>query len=748
MSRLPLILLLLACSALLGGCAAANFYREGNALIDRGQYEQGVEMLRNAAERAPTRPLYRATYLRRRDDIFTTFMDGVEQALRDQRFDDAQVLIERAGKVDSQDPRVAAAGRELERGRRMAEAIRTAEAEAAAGRWEEADAIVRRVQQQEPRHRAAGVLRQRLDAQRVAQRTTAPTLKSRLPNPVTLQFRETPLRAALEALSRDTDINFVFDREVRADTRITAFLRRVRVEEAIDLMLIPVQLEKKVLSENTVLVYPATQAKQREYQELVMRSFYIETADLKQTQALLKTMLKLRDVSIDERINLIVVRDTPEVVRLAERLIATLDVPEPEVMLDVEVLEIARSSETNIGAKYADSLTLKDRVFVNQLDSSITLNLKSTSGRSNLLSNPRIRVTNRQKASVLIGERVPIISSITTPTTGGGQTVALVSQQINYVDIGLKLDVEPVVHLDDSISIRLGLEVNTLGERIETQTGSVAYRVGTRTTNTVLELRDGETQVLAGMIRDDDRRTVNGLPLLSQFPLLGRLFGAVSTEGTKTEIVLSITPRLIRTVRRADAADQEAWSGTDAVFRTRALQAQPQAGAPTPAAAAAPVGAVAPVPAPQSAPADAPPPNTAAVADADVFASWGAPVRLKAGETQVVSLDLRTQRALAGAIVKLEFDPAAVEILAVEGGDWLRYGFDQTVDPEGRISVGAAGPIPGGTTGAGSVARLTLRAKPGATAVVLRPLALTAMSATGQSVPVSVLAPLSLEVAP
>jgi general secretion pathway protein D len=513
------------------------------------------------------------------------------------------------------------------------------------------------------------------------------------------------------------------------------------------------------------MIYPATPAKQKEYQDLLLRSFYIQNADLKQTMAMLKAMLKVKDVFIDERVNLLVLRDTPDVIRMAEKLIAAQDVAEPEVMLEVEILEISRVKDTNIGARYPDSLAIVDGNLVNRLNTNIAINLKVLEGRSNLLSNPRIRVKSRQKAKVQIGERVPVISSTTTPTTGG-TTVALVSQQITYLDIGLKLEVEPTVNMDDTVSIKLSLEVNTLGEKVETVTGAVAYRVGTRTTNTVLELKDGETQVLSGLIRDDDRRTANRLPVVGEFPILDRLFGTVATNDEKTEIVMSITPRLIRTVKRADVADQESWSGTESAFRTRPLMAQPLPPDTKPEAKPA---AVAPRPvqpfnnnAPAAVNPAAPqvsgqpllpsermglPAGTAAgavavagipaAADGSFGISWLGAASARAGQEISVALNLRSAAPVSSAAFQLQFDPAAVEILGVEEGLMMRQDnqpttFNQTVDPAGRIYGGVARSSGKGVNGNGALAIIRLRAKPGAGVIVLQPLTISPIGADGR----------------
>ncbi len=766
--------------ALLGGCAAERLYKDGTSQIESGQFEDGLESLRLAMKESPSDNQYRSAFRRQRDAIMNTLLEAAEKARRDGRFNDADALVRRSRGIDNNNSRIAPVAENIARDRQLSAQLREAEKLTAAGKWQDAEALLRKITLLNPEIKGVADLRRKIDSQRMAYGTSIPVLKARQERPVTLHFRDTGLRTVLEALSRDTGINFILDKDVRADTRVTIFVQQVRVEDAIDLILIPAQLEKKIISENTIMIYPATQAKNKEYQDLLLRSFYIQNADLKQTMGMLKTMLKVKDIFIDERVNLLVLRDTPDVIRMAEKLIAAHDVPEPEVMLEVEILEISRIRDTNIGARYPDSLQIINGDLVNKLNSNININLKDQEGRSNLLSNPRIRVKNRQKAKVQIGERVPVISSTTTPTTGG-TTVALVSQQITYLDIGLKLDVEPTVNMDDTVSIKLALEVNTLGEKVETQTGAVAYRVGTRTTNTVLELKDGETQVLSGLIRDDDRRTANRLPVVGEFPILDRLFGTVATNGDKTEIVMSITPRLIRTVKRADVTDQESWSGTESAFRTRPLiakpvppetrpEAKPAVVAPRPVQPFnpnAPAGAITTPPQAMSQPLPpsdhrglpagpavgaqaitaAPLPALPAVAinpaaaaastNSSFGISWLGAASAKAGQEVSVVLNLRSSLPVSSAAFQLQFDPAAIEILGVEEGLMMRQDsqpttFNQTVDPAGRIYGGVSRTSGKPVNGNGALAIIRLRAKPGAKTITLQPLTVSPISADGR----------------
>jgi general secretion pathway protein D len=198
-------------------------------------------------------------------------------------------------------------------------------------------------------------------------------------------------------------------------------------------------------------------------------------------------------------------------------------------------------------------LTFADPLFL--------LTLHQTDGRTNLLANPQIRVRNKEKAKIHIGDRVPVLT--TTAAAAG----SFVSQSVTYLDVGLKLEVEPLVYIDDDVGIKLSLEVSSITNTIQTPSGTgttLVYQVGTRNTTTVLRLHDGETQVLAGLISDEDRRSAVRVPGIGEIPALGRLFSSTSDNTVKTEIVLLITPRLVRTMQRADARTVEFAAGTEA----------------------------------------------------------------------------------------------------------------------------------------------------------------------------------------
>ena len=404
-----------------------------------------------------------------------------------------------------------------------------------AGDLDAAERKLRAVLEQDPSQREARALLE-VVAQRRARAAAqtppvAPELKSPFSKPITLEFRDASLKSVFEVISRASGINFVFDRDVRADTKINIFVRNTSLDDVVKLILVTNQLERKMLNENSVLIYPNTPAKQKEYKELVMRTFYLANADVKQALNMVKGMVKTQDVFVDEKLNLMVVKDTPDAIRVIDRLVRALDLAEPEVMLEVEVLELQKTTLQQLGLQYPERINFGkipapgaatgDLIFQIGEDSlkgfvinpPIALDMKKIDGDAKLLANPRIRVKNHEKAKVHIGSKVPVITTTSTANVG-------VSSSVSYLDVGLKLDVEPSIYLRDEVAIKLGLEVSNIMRQVNVS-GTLAYELGTRTTATVLQLKDGETQVLAGLISDEDRRTANKIPGLGDLPVIG-----------------------------------------------------------------------------------------------------------------------------------------------------------------------------------------------------------------------------------
>jgi general secretion pathway protein D len=761
------LIVVIAC-LVLGACATRSAelnraLQQARMQVTEGQYEPALQTLDALARNHAEDVLVRSTWLQAREEVTARLMLAAASARNAGRDDEADAALRRLLAMTPNNVRAQTLLLDSERERRLRAAAGQARKWVADGQPRQALGVVEAALKDFPRH--PDLLRLQRELELDLRRSEDPTLvRLAETRPVSLEFRDANVRMVFEVMSRTTGVNFIIDRDVRAELRTTVFLRDTPLEDALARVASVSQLAIRVLDPTTVLVYPNTPDKAKEYQDLLIRGFYLTNADARQTGNLLRTMLKLRDVFVEEKLNLVVVRDTPEAIRLAERLVAMHDLTEPEVMLEVEVLEVGSARLLELGIQYPSSfsltplgsggaaggqLTLDDLRNVNSRNlgvstPSVALNLRREVGDVNILANPKIRARNKEKARVLIGDRVPVI---TTTSTGTG----FVSDSVQYLDVGIKLEVEPNVYFDDDVAIRVALEVSSLAGEVRTNSGLVAYQIGTRSANTTLRLRDGETQLLAGLISSGDRVAASRVPGLGDLPVLGRLFSNQKDEASKTEIVLSITPRLIRPARMPDANVTEFWSGTENTLRSRPLsvaggnEAATSASAPGRGASAtvavvsgpqrAPLASGQPESMPQ-APAAAPAaPVSAGRRSADVAAATtlpptqalamlNGPFSIRSGAEFDVTVRFRSDGGVRALPLQLAFDPARLQVIDVREGSFFKQGVAQTsfshqvIANEGRVQITSQRRGADGVQGEGDVAVVRMRAVGTGSAIV------------------------------
>ncbi|MGF6998031.1 general secretion pathway protein D [Paraburkholderia sp. GAS32] len=541
----------------------------------------------------PTGAEAKLNYLHDRNDQVNALLDQADQFRQSYQFDAAIQKLYAASQIDPTSERGRKIGALIDQDRRDLATLQEADRMMQRGSFGPASDRVHRVLLTNPTNALALQMQKEIDdkiRQQRADKEEQRAASSIMRTPITLQFRDANVRMVFEALSRTSGLNVIFDRDVRADLKTTIFVTNASLQDTVDMILMQNQLDKKQLNANTLFIYPATPAKQLEYQELKVRTFQLSNVDAKQIQSLLKSLLKIKEVVIDERANTVTIRGTPDTIKVAEEMIAAQDLPEPEVMLEVEVLEVSHERLSNLGIEWPNSFSVSTpstadtwgalhHLPINALNVSglsATANFKLTDTDANLLASPRIRTRNKEKARILIGDKLPVISSSSTPSTSGPSY----TQMIQYIDVGIKLEVEPQVYRDGDVGIKLNLEVSNITNTIQSgnsQTGlsSLAYQIGTRSASTSLRLRDGESQILGGLISDQDRRSADKVPGLGQLPVLGRLFSDHNGDHVKTEIVLQITPHIVRPQLAADVDTQEVWSGTDVNVHADQLRLDP-----------------------------------------------------------------------------------------------------------------------------------------------------------------------------
>lgn len=732
---------MLLSALVLGGCAAYTHRQDGLKAIGRGDWAEGVLELQKASELSPGDVEYRQAWLSQRELAIQHLLAGAESAFQQSQPGIAERNYRDVLRIDRGNSRALAGLEDLATSEKVAAELVQAKEAMARQDVAKAETLVARVLDRQPRSQQARALQREIASQRSSEVPVAPNLSTAYRKPVNLEFRDASLKVIFDALSRTTGINFIFDRDIKPDQRATVVVRQTSLEDAIDVLLSTSQLEKKVLNATSVLIYPATTAKLKEYQDLVVRAFYLSNTEAKTAARLLTTVLKLKDVYVDDKLHLIVLRESPETIALAEKLISLQDLEEPEVMLEVEVLEINRTRLLNLGVQLPDQFTLtplpssvisgpnsgttgpqsmrlselrglaSDRIGITV--PSVTVNVQKTDGDANLLANPRLRVRDREKARILIGGKVPVVTTTTTPN-------GFLSESIQYLDVGLKLEVEPEIHLHDEVALKLSLEVSSVVGAIKTASGSQAYQLGTRNITSSLRLKDGETQVLAGLINDADRSDASRVPFLGDVPLLGRLFSSQKDDRQKTEIVMSITPHLIRNIQRKGPGAEAFWSGTEATLRTRPIQlravgpdhqSKGEAPAPKPTSSNGPSSQASTQHSSGQAGGGA---SALGLAEGAVQLTWHGPSTGKAREIVRLELKLVSEQHLRAAPVHIAYRSDQLEVVSVQDGGYFgareASNFSHVVDPaSGRIVVGAGTSSPVGVKGEGRVLWLEVR---------------------------------------
>ncbi|MDE0829435.1 MAG: hypothetical protein OSB03_09560, partial [Vicinamibacterales bacterium] len=431
--------------------------------------------------------------------------------------------------------------------------------------------------------------------------------------PDSLVFRDAGTRDVFSALGQFADVSVIFD-PAFIDEAVSVDLRGASLSNALTAVARSTRNFYRITGDQTVTVIPDTPAKRREYEEEVVQTFYLSNADVGETMDLLRLVIDLRRLAPITATRAISVRDTPERLAATARLISAIDKARPEVVIDVELLEVDRSRLREYGLQFASpgssgidgSATVdgggrfldelanlgSSDVFVANIPGLFYRLLKRDSD-TRTLANPHLRTSEGLPAQARFGDRVPIPATTFSPiATGGIQQQPITS--FNYADIGVNIDITPLTHHNGDVSLQLSIEVSNISG---TGFGGLPT-IGNRSIETTIRLRDGETNILAGLIRDDERDTLEGIPGLSDLPVIGRLFARNTRETQETDIIVTLTPRIIRGLDleerdiRAFRVERDTGSGLDIRAPLPApLTNQVRPGAPParPGAGAAPI---------------------------------------------------------------------------------------------------------------------------------------------------------------
>jgi len=620
-----------------------------------------------------------------------------------------------------------------------------------AGRLEEARRQFQRALETWPEHKEARAALAELRKESDDKLAEGLALTSKAP--VTLNFRQTDLRQAFEFLAKAFGVNLIFDDAVRS-APVTLFARDVTFEQGLNLLLNTSRTFYKRIGTNTILIAPDTKEKRGQYEDHLVRTFYMNTVRAKEMADILRGLVTLKKVIINDQLNTITVRDTDDVMRLAERIIENNDRKPAEIILDVELLEVNRTKAERLGLDFGSysisaavpapiplAGSVRDAIRDNALLTipSLTFRFFKQDVDAKILANPKIRVLNARSAKIHIGDRVPLRAATIVDATGQTRTT------FDYKDIGIRLVVEPTIYLDNSALVKLGLEVSTLGENLGTA-NEPAFRIGTRNAETFMLLRDGETAILGGLIQDAERNNRIKVPGLGDIPAVGAIFTSYDDQTQRTDVLLTITPRVVRGWDLPTRAAREFYSGSENVYSDKPLFAglETAAGAQirmeqiVAGAAAAPSPLAAPVvaPAPLTLPGSTAPAAAAAAlapqlqapapapgAGAVPLLTFSEPVyEVAAG--QDFEIRVLAANVPGGAAVPLEilYNPQLLRYVSGARGDVAADSFNSSADASrGLLNLSLALPAGDATPANAVLARVVMRGeKPGISYLVYR----------------------------
>ena len=405
--------------------------------------------------------------------------------------------------------------------------------------------------------------------------------------PILMRFEEAQIGKIFEAIGKASGINFVFDDKVDVQKPLTIDIGNVSMQKALDVLMLQTKNFYKVIDEHTLLVAPATRQKRQEYDDQVIRTFFLSNADTKTVVTVLRSLLQSRQIAENSDLNSVTIKDTPAKIAIAERIIKANDKSKGEVIIDVELIEINRTVTKILGIDLsAKTLGLTflgggASVPLNNLDilrqtgnwtvgviPSVILDFLKSDSQTKLIAKPQLRVSEGEEASILIGDRVPIpTTTFNTSNTIGSSVVPLTS--FTYQNVGITVRVTPRVHHNKEVTLQVEVEISQLTGEIETSAGQSQPIIGTRTIQTVIRLRDGETNMLAGLIQHQGSDSISGVAGLMDIPGVRRVFGGSNISNTETEIIMTLTPRIVRIPDITEDDLATLWVGTEELMQLR-----------------------------------------------------------------------------------------------------------------------------------------------------------------------------------
>jgi general secretion pathway protein D len=535
------------------GCASYRSYRDGQIATQLEDWDQAVAHYMKALEQDPGNVQYRAALLRAKIEASQAHFKKAREFQEAGVLDRAMLELQQAVQLD---PTNQYAEAELKHVRELLAA------------------------QQENRDYPGSI--QELKDKTHGTRPQPPLLNPRSNTPIDLSFpEEVMIFQIYKALGKAFGINILFDPNLK-DSPIAIELEGVDAQTALETLMRAASHFYKVLDEHTILIAADTPQNRRTYEDLVIQTFFLSNAEVKDIITILRSLVDSKKVAVNEQLNAVILRDTADKVKIAERIIQSNDKAKAEVVVDVELIQIDSGTLRDLGLSLSQQsigvrldlggedipLRVSDLGDLTQNNwvlsiPNFTYNLVKNSSSAQLLAKPRLRITEGEQARLVIGDRVPIpVTTFNTANTVGGNVVPITSFQ--YQEVGITIEVEPRVHHNKEITLKVRVEVSQISRMVANPGGPPQPVIGTRTIDTTIRLKDGETNLLAGLIRSDESQTDDGIPGISDIPLVGRLFSNKRRENQNTDVLLTLTPHIIRNAAITEEDLLPVWVGTEA----------------------------------------------------------------------------------------------------------------------------------------------------------------------------------------
>ncbi|MBI4460013.1 MAG: hypothetical protein HY648_08140 [Acidobacteria bacterium] len=550
------------------------------------------------------------------------------------------------------------------------------------------------------------------DAAPLGEALGPPQLQPLSRDPINLRITNDS-KIVFTTIGRLAGINVLFDPDYTAQ-RVTVELNNVTLEEALDQVSVLTKTFWKALTRNTILIIPDTAVKRREQEQQVIKTFYLSNTitpqELTEVITAIRTLLETRRIQQVNSMNAIIIRDTPDKVALAEKIIRDVDKAKPEVVVEATVMEVRRDRVQQLGlapniqaAASLPATTVSD-LSANNISvtlPSVQLNALLSDSHTKILQRPEIRASDGQKATLRIGDRIPIATGSFQPGVGGAVVSPLVQTQFQYIDVGVNLDITPKVHADREITLKVRVEISAVTQQVEI--GGIRQPViGQRVIEHDIRLQEGEINVLGGIFQQQKVETVSGIPGLSQIPLLRYLFSNVSDTIAEDEVLIVLQPHVVRRLDITALNRSMLDVGTENVVRLRTVQPASAEDQGTPVQ-----------------PGQAPPGATPGPGARLLLPALTLPPQ--AGDTFEIPLEVQNAKEMSSAALEIAYDSRVLQLVRVASGGFLSQGnqpvavVERTHETSGRTSVSfSRPPNTEKVSGGGTLAVLTFRAtRPG-----------------------------------